>query len=220
MAGNIQGLNINKLSGDINNYVSETSKMFLCASNVCKDIKQLPSYWTGKRMNDILKTYNSISNKLKTNLHFFDEKVQKALEEIYTQYKKMENEGVASDVSVKGTIKGIEEIPSTIALTPDEPVKFENQKVTNIVKDMNSNLDKMESHLNQMLGILDSIAPYSDSLNNLVKYYKEAGNTVKTTLLNLKQQIYSKVGTNEYVVKYTEEYNESDASRIKGGNKK
>ena len=61
--------------------------------------KRLTNYWTGKRINMLINTYNQMSTKLYDGVVYFQETILGVLGEIYEQYAAMEK-GQPYDVKV------------------------------------------------------------------------------------------------------------------------
>lgn len=216
MAGNIQNLNLKQLESKINEYSAEVKNIQENLKNVYQSFITMKQYWTGKQMNNVIGQYNNECDEFYIHLSFFGGTVQSVLKEIYEQYVSMENAGVAQNISYNLVIDDL--IKKTIPYTSSEVVKFEQQKVKNLVSTINGYLNNVETGAKKIINILDDIAPYSDSLKKLVTNYKSEGEAVKMHIVGLKTALKSQMERCVNLVINTESYNESDASRIKSGN--
>lgn len=217
MAGNIQQLSITKLNEKSHEYGTAATSLYESVKSIVESIKGLENYWTGRRMNSIVEKYNSISEALNNDLVFFGSTVSGVLQEILEQYTKMENSGIALNATVNCSIAV--DIPRKLPLTTTATVKFEKQRVTNMVSTINGHFASLDTNLAKMINVLDDVAPYSDSLKKLVTNYKAAADSIKSNTTGLKTQLKEQIDKAVSVVNTTEGYNEGDASRIKSGNK-
>ena len=213
MAGNIQNVNIAQIGEKYAEYSSKLTTLCNDFKKVYSEINNLRAYWTGKRMNAIIEKYNSVSKRMLESVQFFNKTVGPVLLEIRDQYQKMENEGVASNMS-GGFIKDFEEIATTIELTSTENVKFEQDKVTSIVASVDGSLDNIGATLATLVNILDELQASSDSLNKLVTSYNSAAETMVSNVTQLKDSLKTEIDNAVKVVQNTESYNDSDAGRV------
>lgn len=215
MAGNIQNLNLNQLQAKLQEYQAAVKGLFANANEARNGLISMKDFWTGQRMNAVLEKYNSINKTLYNNLAFFQIKVGDTLQELFEQYKSMENTGVVADISF---VSGIDPVLlEPIPLTGVSSVKFEQEKVINLVNVVEDHLMSLETDLTKMINILDDIALYSDSLNKLVTNYKVAADEIKTKTLDMKASLKTEIDNAVKVVQTTEQYNDSDASRVQSG---
>ena len=216
MAGNIQNVNIAQIKAKCEEYKEKVRWIQSSMSEVEMGIQSLRMHWTGKRMNAVIEKYNSVNKNFITAFDFFNKTVGNTLEEIIAQYESMENKGTAENIVVTNNLT-LENVIHQIELTSTENVKFEQEQVTSQATRVIGNLDQLGVKLDEVVGILDEIKPASDSLEKLVTSYNAESETIITNLKDIKETLRAEVDNAVKVVQTTESYNDSDASRVQGG---
>ena len=218
MAGNIQSMSFSKLSSRLHDYIVKVLKIKESLLDVHHSISTLRTYWTGKRMNAVIDTYNSVNKALLNNYFFFGRTVLNALAEIHAQYAQMEQNGVAVNLNNSDSVNvGIEEIEKLIETTSIENVKFEQEQVISSINKIDSDFENLTNDLSTIIGILDDLKTDSDSLNKLVTNYNAASASIVSNIMQIKETIKTELDNAVKVVQTTEAYNDSDASRVQGG---
>ena len=214
MAGNIQNVNLQKLKSEINEYSSIANKLHNSLTNVCTDMKNFKTCWTGKRINQVINVWNNNYSAISDNVFYFAMKIELILNEIYNQYTSMEK-GAPKDSSYGYGWGGI----LKVELTDEANIKFEKTKAETLAKNISAEVSKANTYLKQLLNKLDSMQAYSDSLKTLSTTYKSMANSVSQTLNKLCNTIQTELTKALNDVKITEQYNEKDAKRASSTDK-
>lgn len=210
MAGNIQNVNNEKLNLDIQEYENLAENLHGCLINIHQDINEIKTYWTGKRINQLITRWNNSFDAIKANGTYFVVKIKAILMEIRNQYYSMES-GKAADSSI-GYEMGMGEIEK-IELTDETTIKFEKENVESIVNKIETEISKAKQTLENLINQLDSIQNYSDSLKSLHSTYQNTAESVKQDLYTLGEGIQEELRQAINDVNSTEELNEADAKR-------
>lgn len=208
MSGNIQNVNLQKLSAEIEEYTTIANKMHNSVTDICTNMKNFSTCWSGQRINSVITLWNNNYQTISNQVEYFAMKIKIILLEIKDQYTAMEK-GAPKDSGYGYGFGGILKVPLTDAST----IKFEQAKAETIVKNINTDVNNAVGYLKQLVSKLDSMQGYSDSLKTLATTYKSMGGNLQKTLTNLVNQISNEAQKALNDVKTSEAYNEKDAKR-------
>jgi len=207
MAGNIQNVKLEVLKNECTNYNKLSYALMQEVLGICDDLDNIRKYWTGKRINSIIKIWNDNNIKITQSANYFTQKISSILEEIYEQYQLMEK-GTPEDVGF-----AFAESYRSIPLTDENTIKFDQSYATKLISSITKHNQNISSNLKNLISKLDGMQAYSDSLKTLATNYKNSATEIQKTISTIANNIDTEAKKALNDVKLTEQYNEDDAKR-------
>ena len=103
-----------------------------------------------------------------------------------------------------------------IALTDESTIKFDANKVKNIVSNIQSKNTELKADLKKLVSFLNNMGQYSDSLTQLRNSYNAKATELTNSINSIYDTVHSAFNTRMEMVNTTEAgYNEADVKRAK-----